>query len=202
MKIGVLALQGDFEAHQRKLSELGVSSIAVRSVDDFSGLDGFIIPGGESTAIIRLLKEDLSKTISNAIRQGLPTFVTCAGAILLASKVENPKQESLGLIDITIQRNGYGRQIDSFIAPVLKWTKDGEELVRPLEKKLNKSIPPPEGVFIRAPIISQIGANAQAILTFGQDKVLVREKSILAATFHPELSPNSSEVHQLFLSMI
>jgi 5'-phosphate synthase pdxT subunit len=185
LSIGVLALQGDYDAHRQTLSRLGVRALLVRTPKELDGVDGLIIPGGESSTFLKFLeREGFLHKLRDFVSQK-PTFGTCAGAILLAKEVLNPKQESLAVIDIAIQRNAYGRQIDSSImtAP----TKlDG---------------PPLEMVFIRAPRIERVGKGVQVLAEREQHPVLVKEGQILAATFHPELS-SDTRVHELFVEMV
>lgn len=182
MKIGVLALQGDFDAHRRRLEELGAEVVLVKKPEEFDGIDGLVIPGGESSTFLKLLGEDGLAKLREFVRMK-PTFGTCAGAILLASDVENPKQAGLGALDITIRRNAYGRQVDSSIR----------------EGKLGSD--PIEMVFIRAPKIERIGKGVEVIATEGSDPVMVRKGKTLAATFHPELSEDT-RIHQYFLDMV
>jgi len=182
MKIGVLALQGDFDAHRRRLEELGAEVVLVRKPPQFDELDGLIIPGGESGTFLKLLGEEGLAKLKDFVRVK-PTFGTCAGCILLATDVENPKQAGLGALDITVRRNAYGRQIDSSI-------REGQFL--------DKSI---EMVFIRAPKIERVGEGVQVIATEGKDPVLVRKGKTMAATFHPELSDDTS-IHQYFLDLV
>lgn len=181
--IGVLALQGDFEAHRRALGRVGANALEVRAEADLGRIDGLIIPGGESTTMLKLLKEE---KLFDPLRQfgaRKPIFGTCAGAILLAKHVVNPEQESLGLMDLTVERNGYGRQIDSRIVQL---ALDG----RPLE-----------AVFIRAPIIRRAGDETRALITYLHDPVLVEEGKHMAATFHPELTVDD-RIHQRFLEKV
>ncbi len=167
----MLAIQGDFQAHARALARLGVEAAEVRRARELQGIEGLIIPGGESTAIWKLLAEDgFLDPIRNYAREGHPIFGTCAGAILLAREVINPVQESLGLIDIRVERNGFGRQVDSFIGE-LKTGGAGGTL---------------EAVFIRAPRIRRVGAEVEVLASLEGEPALVCERSILAATFHPE----------------
>jgi len=174
MKIGVLAIQGDFAAHARALAKIGVLAVEIRRADELMNLDGLIIPGGESTTMLKFVQE-----------RGKPIFGTCAGAILLARDVQNPPQASLGLIDIAVARNAYGRQVDSFISDVDSSMEGG----------------PLEAVFIRAPRILRVGPEVEIIARHGDEPVMVREKNILAATFHPELTADE-RVHRLFSAII
>jgi pyridoxal 5'-phosphate synthase pdxT subunit len=185
LTIGVLALQGDYDAHRQTLHRLGVETVLVRKPEELEHIDGLVIPGGESSTFLKFLEREgfLSK-LRDFVSQK-PSFGTCAGAILLAKDVVNPKQASLGVLDIAIERNAYGRQIDSSI--MTGSTKlDG---------------PPLEMVFIRAPRIERVGKEVQVLAERDGHPVLVREGKILAATFHPELS-NDSRVHELFLDMV
>lgn len=183
--IGVLALQGDYDAHRQTLNRLGVRSILVRKPEELDGIDGLVIPGGESSTFLKFLEREafLSK-LRDFVAQK-PAFGTCAGAILLAKEVTNPSQESLGVLDIAIQRNAYGRQIDSSI------------MTGPT--KLNGA--PLEMVFIRAPRIERTGAGVEVLAERDHHPVLVRQGKTLAATFHPELS-SDTRVHELFLNMV
>jgi 5'-phosphate synthase pdxT subunit len=191
MKIGVLALQGDFDAHRRRLEELGAEVLLVKKPEQLDTIDGLVIPGGESGTFLKLLGEEGFEKLKQFVRRK-PTFGTCAGAILLASEVENPKQAGLGAIDIRIRRNAYGRQLDSSI-------REGQLL----QSSLNADPGSPlEMVFIRAPKIEQLGAQVEVIATEGKDKlpVAVRQGSAMAATFHPELSEDT-RIHQAFLDL-
>jgi 5'-phosphate synthase pdxT subunit len=186
MKIGVLALQGDFDAHRRRLEELGAKVVLVKRPDQLDEIDGLVIPGGESGTFLKLLGEEGFEKLKQFVRLK-PTFGTCAGAILLASEVENPKQAGLGAIDIRIRRNAYGRQLDSSI-------RQG----RLLPEKSDDS--PLEMVFIRAPKIERVGQGVEIIATEGLDPVAVRQGRVMAATFHPELS-DDTRIHQAFLDL-
>jgi pyridoxal 5'-phosphate synthase pdxT subunit len=187
MKIGVLALQGDFDAHRRRLEELGAEVLLVKKPEQLEEIDGLIIPGGESGTFLKLLGEAGFEKLK-AFVHAKPTFGTCAGAILLATEVENPKQVGLGAIDIRIRRNAYGRQIDSSI-------REGRF------KSNNAEVSPLEMVFIRAPKIEHVGKGVEVIATEGADPVAVRQGRVMAATFHPELS-DDTRVHQEFLSLV
>jgi 5'-phosphate synthase pdxT subunit len=186
MTIGVLALQGDFDAHRRRLEELGAEVVLVKKPGQLDEIDGLVIPGGESGTFLKLLGEEGFEKLKQFVRLK-PTFGTCAGAILLATEVENPKQAGLGAIDIRIRRNAYGRQLDSSI-------REG----RFIQKKLGSS--PLEMVFIRAPKIERVGAAVEVIATEGDDPVAVRQGKVMAATFHPELS-DDTRMHQAFLDL-
>jgi pyridoxal 5'-phosphate synthase pdxT subunit len=182
MKIGVLALQGDFDAHRRRLEELGAEVVLVKKPEQLDAIDGLVIPGGESGTFLKLLGEEGFDKLRQFVHLK-PTFGTCAGAILLAREVENPQQRGLGAINIRIRRNAYGRQIDSSIR----------------EGLLGSS--PLEMVFIRAPKIEHVGAGVEIIATEGADPVAVRQGRAMAATFHPELS-DDPRVHQEFLDLV
>jgi 5'-phosphate synthase pdxT subunit len=182
MKIGVLALQGDFDAHRRRLEELGAEVVLVKKPEQLQEIDGLVIPGGESGTFLKLLGEHGFAQLKDFVREK-PTFGTCAGCILLAAEVENPEQAGLGALDITVRRNAYGRQIDSSI-------REG--------KFLNERI---EMVFIRAPKIERTGAGVEIVATEGEDAVLVRQGHTMAATFHPELSADP-RIHQYFLDLV
>ncbi len=182
MKIGVLALQGDFDAHRIRLEDLGAEVVLVKKPEQLDEIDGLVIPGGESGTFLKLLGEAGMDKLKQFVR-AKPTFGTCAGAILLASEVENPNQAGLGALDISIRRNAYGRQIDSSIR----------------EGKLGGS--PIEMVFIRAPKIERVGPEVEVIATEGSDPVAVRQGRVMAATFHPELSEDS-RVHRAFLDLV
>lgn len=195
MKIGVLALQGDFDAHRRRLEELGAEVVLVKKSEQLDQIDGLVIPGGESGTFLKLLGEAGFQKLK-AFVKAKPTFGTCAGAILLASEVENPEQAGLGALDIRIRRNAYGRQIDSSI-------REGKFLAD-LKRHLNAPDvggKPLEMVFIRAPKIVHVGEGVEVLATEGSDPVAVRQGKAMAATFHPELSPDP-RVHQAFLEMV
>jgi 5'-phosphate synthase pdxT subunit len=194
MTIGVLALQGDFDAHRRRLEELGAKVVLVKKPEQLGEIDGLVIPGGESGTFLKLLGEEGFEKLKQFV-QVKPTFGTCAGAILLATEVENPKQAGLGAIDIGIRRNAYGRQLDSSI-------REGKFL-RKLNRELDKdpSGSPLEMVFIRAPKIERLGPGVEVIATEGKDPVAVRQGRVMAATFHPELS-DDTRVHRAFLEMV
>ncbi len=190
MTIGVLALQGDFDAHRRRLEELGAEVVLVKKPGQLDEIDGLVIPGGESGTFLKLLGEEGFEKLKQFVRLK-PTFGTCAGAILLATEVENPHQAGLGAIDIRIRRNAYGRQRDSSI-------RQGQLL----QSSVNDNPGSPlEMVFIRAPKIERVGAGVEVIATEGSDAVAVRQGSALAATFHPELS-DDKRLHQAFLDLI
>src|SRR6202163_3170114 len=182
MKIGVLALQGDFDAHRKRLEELGAEVVLIKKPEQLDDIDGLVIPGGESGTILKLLGPEGFAKLKDFVLSK-PSFGTCAGCILLATDVENPKQAGLGALDMTVRRNAYGRQIDSSI-------RDGQFLNEPIEM-----------VFIRAPKIERVGEDVEVIATEGKDPVLIRNGKTLAATFHPELS-DDRRIHQYFLEMV
>jgi pyridoxal 5'-phosphate synthase pdxT subunit len=188
--IGVLALQGDFEAHRRRLEELGAHVVFVKTREQLDEVEGLVIPGGESGTFLKLLGEEGFEKLREFVR-AKPTFGTCAGAILLASDVENPKQTGLGAIDMAVRRNAYGRQIDSSI-------REGKFLQI---NGASKTESPIEMVFIRAPKIERIGPNVEILATEGKDAVFVKQGKIMAATFHPELSQDT-RIHQTFLDLV
>ena len=190
MTIGVLALQGDFDAHRRRLEELGANVVLVKKPEQLDQIDGLVIPGGESGTFLKLLGEAGFEKLKKFVK-AKPTFGTCAGAILLAAEVENPSQAGLGALNISIIRNAYGRQIDSSIREG-KFLRDPEG--HPVESPL-------EMVFIRAPRISHVGEGVEVLATEGTDPVAVRQGRAMAATFHPELS-SDTRVHQAFLNLV
>jgi 5'-phosphate synthase pdxT subunit len=182
MKIGVLALQGDFDAHRKRLQQLGAEVVLVKKTEQLDEIDGLVIPGGESSTFLKLLGEVGFEKLREFVRVK-PTFGTCAGAILLAKEVENPAQTGLGAIDIGIRRNAYGRQIDSSI-------REGLFRGSPIEM-----------VFIRAPKIERLGPGVEVLATEGNDPVVVRQGKTMAATFHPELT-DDPRVHKSFLDLV
>ena len=186
MKIGILAVQGDFAAHAAIVKSLGAETVEVRTVADLAGCDGIILPGGESTTQMQFLQEEgLYDAIRKFSAKGRPVFGTCAGAILLATHVKNPGQASLGLLDMTVLRNGYGRQLasDVFFG----------------RTELKKE--PLEMVFIRGPIIESVAPGVQVLAEHAGKPALVQKDNLLAATFHPELT-NDTTVHEHFLQMV
>jgi 5'-phosphate synthase pdxT subunit len=180
--IGVLAIQGDFDAHKKRLEELGANVVLVRKPEQLDEIDGLVIPGGESGAFLKILGEQGFAKLKEFVGVK-PTFGTCAGAIMLAREVTNPPQPGLGGLDIRIRRNAYGRQIDSSI-------RTGRLGASPLEM-----------VFIRAPRIEQLGPGVEVIATEGDDPVAVRQGKTMAATFHPELG-HDTRIHQAFLDLV
>jgi len=185
VKIGILAVQGDFEAHAAMLARLGAETAEVRTPAHLEGCDGLILPGGESTTQLQFLREEgLADAIGKFAEQGGAIFGTCAGAILLATEVQNPRQDSLKLMDMTVLRNAYGRQIAS-------------DVVSGPTKLKNE---PLEMVFIRGPIIERAGPGLKVLAEYAGKPALVQRDNIMAATFHPELTDDTT-VHEHFLSL-
>jgi pyridoxal 5'-phosphate synthase pdxT subunit len=222
MTLGVLALQGDFDAHRRRLEELGTEVVLVKKPEQLDHIDGLVIPGGESGTFLKLLGDAGFEKLKQFVHSK-PTFGTCAGAILLATEVENPTQAGLGALNIRIRRNAYGRQIDSsirqgkFLADSGTKRKDsGVKKTEPRRSGGHESSAgspsvnsPPEKnsplemVFIRAPKIIHVGEGVEILATEGknEDPVVVRQGSAMAATFHPELS-DDTRVHRAFLNLV
>ncbi len=184
MKIGILALQGDFDAHSRRLAQLGAEAVLVRKPEQLEEIDGLIIPGGESSVFLKLLGEQGLEKLTEFVLSN-PTFGTCAGCILLAREIENPPQKGIGALDITVRRNAYGRQIDSAI----------------LEGASKLAGGPMEQVYIRAPRIERVGPEVEVLAERDGYPVLVRQGKLLAATFHPEMSLDT-RVHAEFLRLV
>jgi len=184
-RVGILAVQGDFAAHAEMLRSLGAEAVEVRTVADLVACDGLVLPGGESTTQLKFLQEG---GLFDAIREFAaekPVFGTCAGAILLATDVRHPVQESLGLLEMTVVRNAYGRQLASDV--FFGWSK-----LQPA---------PMEMVFIRAPVIEKLGPGIEVLAEYGGKPVLVQKENLLAATFHPELTTDTT-VHRYFLGLL
>ena len=185
MVIGVLAVQGDFAAHARALRRIGVEAVEVRRAAQLDEVDGLIIPGGESTTMLKFIEEEgLGKAIKSFAASARPILATCAGAILVAREVANPPQPSLGLMDIAVTRNAYGRQVESFISEVDTRLTGG----------------PLEAVFIRAPKIIRVGDAVVTLATLKGEPVMVRQGNLVAATFHPELT-DDDRVHRLLAEL-
>ena len=183
-KVGVLALQGDFEAHCRAIERAGAHGVEVRTAEELKSVDALVIPGGESTTMLKLLGiENLFEPLRE-FGAKKPIFGTCAGAILLAKEVLNPAQASLGLMDLTVERNAYGRQIDSRIATI------------------NVAGHTTEAVFIRAPIIRKVGPAVKVLAEYLGTPVLAEQGKHMVATFHPELTHHNSTVHRHFIEKI
>lgn len=189
MRAGVLALQGDFEAHAAVLRQVapGLEVVEVRTAAGLDSVQGLIIPGGESTSMLKLMGYYGLFEPLKAFGAQRPVFATCAGAILLASEVLNPPQEALALVDMTVERNAYGRQLESRVARLTGHGLEGEEEL--------------EAVFIRAPIIRRIGRGGSVLARYNGDPVLVDFGRHLVATFHPELT-SDTRVHRLFAERI
>jgi 5'-phosphate synthase pdxT subunit len=190
-RVGVLALQGDFEAHQKALERAGADAVQVRTADQLAAVDGLVIPGGESTTMLKLIDYMGLKEPLRDFAAEKPVFGTCAGAILLANDVQNPPQESFGVVDMTIERNAYGRQIDSRVARI---EPDPEFQSRAGEGDV-------EAVFIRAPIVRRTGPAVKVLAEYDGDPVLLEQGKHLIATFHPELTEDA-RIHKLFLSKL
>jgi pyridoxal 5'-phosphate synthase pdxT subunit len=185
-KVGVLALQGDVREHIAVLAELGAHPVAVRRPEDLAGIDAIVIPGGESTTMALLLDSaELRRPLADRLRAGMPTFGTCAGMILLAVEVLDgrPDQAGFGVLDISVRRNGFGRQVDSF------------ELALAIAELGPEPVP---GVFIRAPIVARAGAGVEVLARVDGHPVACRQGPVLATSFHPELS-GDLRLHDLFL---
>jgi 5'-phosphate synthase pdxT subunit len=188
VKIGVLALQGDFSRHAAALARCGVEAVEIRKPEQLADVDGLIMPGGESTTLLKLMHEwGFVPALEAFHHAGKPIFGTCAGLILLARDVENPRQFSLGFIDVGVERNAYGRQRESFEATGTA-TLDGRDA-------------PVEMVFIRAPRIRRVGADVDTLARHGGETVMARQGTVLVATFHPELTDDPI-VHAYFCAMV
>ena len=186
--VGVLALQGAFEAHQHVLRDLGVETVQVRTSSDLELVDALVMPGGESTTMSHLLQTSgLFDAIDARLKQGMPVFGTCAGMILLAKVVLDGRsdQRSFGAIDIDVKRNAYGRQIDSFESDIA----------------LDGLVDEFHAVFIRAPQISRIGEDVMVLARHKEDVVLARQGSVMVASFHPELT-NDARIHSMFIGLL
>lgn len=184
-RIGVLAIQGDYAAHAIALAEAGAQPSEVRTPEELNSLDGLVLPGGESSTMLKFLER---RGLFDSLREfctAKPVFGTCAGAILLAREVRNPDQRSLGVLDAVVERNAYGRQIDSTILTAPS-SLGGEPL---------------EMVFIRAPLIAQVGPGVEPLAFRDNSPTLVRQGRVMAATFHPELS-HDRRIHRLFVELV
>jgi 5'-phosphate synthase pdxT subunit len=185
MQVGVLALQGAFAAHSDCLTSIGVQSVEVRTPEQLSSVDALLMPGGESSTMSQLLESSgLFDPIAIRIKDGMPVFGTCAGMILLASEILDGRsdQRNFSAIDISVRRNAFGRQVDSF------------------ESTISTDVGDFQGVFIRAPRIERVGADVQVLGSIANEPVLVRQGNVLAASFHPELS-NDARLHEYFVSI-
>lgn len=185
MQVGVLALQGAFAAHSDCLISIGVQSVEIRTREQLSSVDALLMPGGESSTMSQLLESSgLFDPIAIRIKEGMPVFGTCAGMILLASEILDGRsdQRNFSAVDISVRRNAFGRQVDSF------------------ESTISTDVGEFQGVFIRAPRIERVGADVQVLGRIGNEPVLVRQGNVLAASFHPELS-NDARLHEYFVSI-
>lgn len=186
MKIGILALQGAFLEHQKILNDLNVENILVKTAEDLENIDGIILPGGESTAIGKLLRDfNILEPLKNKIKNGFPVFGTCSGMILLAKKITDSDISHLGTMNIEVKRNAYGRQLGSF---------ETFETFKSIDKKIKM-------VFIRAPYVNNFGKNVEVLATVNDHIVAVKEKNMLAISFHPELTEDTS-IHKYFLNIV
>lgn len=186
MIIGVSGVQGDFREHKWMIEKLGTETFVVKSPEDLDKVDGLIIPGGESTTMIRIMKmTGLFEELREKINAGFPVYGTCAGLIVLAREIENYPQESLGVIDIKVMRNAYGRQVDSF-----------DEMI-----EIKGFDSPFKAVFIRAPRIDQYGPDVEPLAFLNNSPVMCRQKNVLVTSFHPELT-DDTRVHKYFLNMV
>ena len=188
VRIGVLALQGDFERHATALARCGVQAVEIRKPAELADVDGLIIPGGESTTLLKLMEAwGFVPALEKFHAEGRPIFGTCAGLILLARDVDNPRQFSLDFIDVGVERNAYGRQRESFEARG--------------SASLEGRPTPVEMVFIRAPRIRRVGAGVETLAHHADEPVLARQGSVLVATFHPELTDDPT-IHEYFCAMV
>ncbi|MEJ5256964.1 MAG: pyridoxal 5'-phosphate synthase glutaminase subunit PdxT [Fervidobacterium sp.] len=186
MVIGVSGIQGDFREHKWAIEKLGVETYVVRTPEDLEKVDGLIIPGGESTTMIRIMKRiGLFDALKEKILKGFPVYGTCAGLIVLAKEIENYPQESLGVINIKVRRNAYGRQVDSF-----------DEMV-----EIKGFDRPFKAIFIRAPRVEEWGNEVETLAFLDKHPIMLRQKNVLVTSFHPELT-DDTRVHEYFLSMV
>jgi pyridoxal 5'-phosphate synthase pdxT subunit len=193
MTVGILALQGDFQAHQEKLLECGITECRhVRTVKDLENLSGLVLPGGESSTLLKLISPEFEIALISKVKSGVPCLATCAGLILVSSEVLNPQQRSFNLLPVTVERNSYGRQNESFIEPMLKLSESAEKSFSVLP------VTNLEGVFIRAPRIVSVSKDTEILLELNGEPVFVKQGNVLGATFHPELSSGETFVHSLF----
>lgn len=183
MRVGVLALQGDFREHAAVVADMGAEPVLVRKPEALEGIDGLIIPGGESTTIGKLADRfGLLEPLREAVGSGVPTLGTCAGLIFLATGTTGPNQVHLGLLDVVVERNAFGTQVDSFEADL--------DVVG-----LDQAV---HAVFIRAPIVVKVGGEVEVLACVNDDPVMVRQGNILATSFHPELT-GERRIHELAL---
>ncbi|MDO8682523.1 MAG: pyridoxal 5'-phosphate synthase glutaminase subunit PdxT [Armatimonadota bacterium] len=187
MKIGVLALQGDYQKHLEMLKSLGADAVLVRTADEVRELDGLIIPGGESTTIGKLMRRfGIDEAIIEKVGQGMAVYGTCAGMILMAKDIEDSDQHRLGLLDITIRRNAFGRQIDSFETDI-QVDELGPDPIR--------------AVFIRAPFITEVRNGVRSLASIDGRAILIQRGKLLASAFHPELT-DDTRLHKYFLDIV
>jgi len=187
LKIGVLGLQGDVREHIEMLQLLGVETLVVKLPEDLQLVDGLIIPGGESTTMIRIMKEvEMYEPLKEKINKGFPVYGTCAGMILLANRVKDSDQLTLQVLDVEVERNAYGRQIESFEVDI-NVPEFGEKPFR--------------AVFIRAPKIVELGNNVEVLAKYEDAPVFVRENNVMATSFHPELTKDT-RIHEYFIKMV
>lgn len=187
MRIGVLALQGDYQKHIDMLARLDVDAIAVRTADEVRGLDGLIIPGGESTTIGKLMRRfGIDEAIIEKVQAGMPVYGTCAGLILMANDIEDSDQHRLGLLNITVRRNAFGRQVDSFETD-MQIAELGAEPIR--------------AVFIRAPFVTEVHNGTRALASIDGHPVLIQQGKLLASSFHPELTEDT-RLHEYFVKLV
>jgi len=184
LAVGVLALQGDFELHQKSLRKLGVHAPLVRTKEELDACRGLIIPGGESTTLIKLLNKTGMPEAVKKFSEDRPVFGTCAGCIAMATRITNDTMTPMGLIDMDVERNAYGRQVDSFVDTV--------------QIPMFDSRPGFEGIFIRAPKILSVGGETEILAYHRDEIVMARNKRVLVATFHPELT-GDTRIHRFFL---
>ncbi|SHH39245.1 pyridoxal 5'-phosphate synthase glutaminase subunit PdxT [Thermosipho atlanticus] len=186
MKIGVSGIQGDFREHKAVLERMGIEALVVKKPEELDLVDGLIIPGGESTTMIRIMKMiGFYEVLKNKIENNFPVFGTCAGMIVLSKEVVNFKQDSLKAIDIKVERNAYGRQVDSFETDV--YIKDFDKPFR--------------AIFIRAPKVIEYGKDVEVLSEYDSSPILLRQGNILVASFHPELTVDT-RIHEYFVEMI
>jgi pyridoxal 5'-phosphate synthase pdxT subunit len=187
MRIGVLALQGDYQKHIEVLTRLGAEAVPVRTADEVRGLDGLIIPGGESTTIGKLMRRfGVDDAILEKVEAGMPLYGTCAGLILMANDIEDSDQHRLGLLDITVRRNAFGRQVDSFEAD-MQVPELGPDPIR--------------AVFIRAPFVTEVRDGVKTLASINGKAVLIQRGKLLASSFHPELT-DDTRLHEYFLGLV
>jgi pyridoxal 5'-phosphate synthase pdxT subunit len=187
MRIGVLALQGDYQKHIDMLQRLGVEAVPVRTADEVRELDGLIIPGGESTTIGKLMRRfGVDEAIIEKVQAGMPLYGTCAGLIMMASDIEDSDQDTLGLLDMTVRRNAFGRQVDSFETD-MQIPEFGPEPIR--------------AIFIRAPFVTEVRNGIKTLASINGHPVLIQQGNLLASSFHPELT-DDTRLHQYFLDLV